>query len=498
MNSKKEEMMKKIKTKLWAIYPALGILTILAATTMPGCENTAKETGTELFNGNDLSGWVEINPATFNVEQGTINTTEIPGSLYFVGEGEKEPEFKNFEFSADIKTDSRTTANIGFHTSASATKEKGYLVQILNTDNHDLNFRKTGSLLGIREVYKSVAPDNEWFTIKITVEGKRIKVFVNDIPTVDYIEPDKVIRETHCADRKLSSGTFAIHSLGSGISIKNIMVTTLPDNLETEPVNGYFTEEKQQQINTLIEKGYPIIDYHIHMKGGVTLEEILDKSRSTGIFCSVAPNCGIGFPVDTNEKLEDFYNEYKDVPIFLAMQAEGREWVNTFEKESIARYDYVFTDAMTFSDRNGNRMQIWKDEQVNITDPQDFMELLLETIEDVLDHEKIDIYVNATFLPTVIAGQYDALWTNERMDRVVDALVRNDIALEISARYEIPGPALIKKAKERGVKFTFGTNNLDHDFANLDYCLAMIDECNLQPSDFFLPREHGQKPVQVK
>jgi len=242
----------------------------------------------------------------------------------------------------------------------------------------------------------------------------------------------------------------------------------------------------------------PVIDYHIHMKGGVTLEDILDKSRRTGIFCSVAPNCGVGFPVDTNEKLEDFYNEYKDVPIFLAMQAEGREWVNTFEKESIAQYDYVFTDAMTFNDRQGNRMQIWKDEQVNITDPQDFMELLVETIEDVLDHEKIDIYVNATFLPTAIADQYDELWTNERMDRVVDALARNDIALEISARYKIPGPALIKKAKERGVKFTFGTNNGDQDFANLDYCFAMIEECNLQPSDFFLPRAHGQKPVQLK
>jgi hypothetical protein len=212
----------------------------------------------------------------------------------------------------------------------------------------------------------------------------------------------------------------------------------------------------------------------------------------------VAPNCGVGFPIDTNEKLDEFYNEYKDVPIFLAMQAEGREWVTTFEKESIAKYDYVFTDAMTFSDRKGNRMQIWIDEQVNITDPQDFMELLVETIEDVLDHEKVDIYVNATFLPSVIADQYDELWTEERMDRVVDALVRNDIALEISARYRIPGAAMIKKAKEKGVKFAFGTNNGDHDFANLDYCFDMIDECNLQPSDFFLPRAHGYKPVQVK
>jgi hypothetical protein len=470
--------------------------TIVVALT--SCSLTVKQGNWEkLFNGIDLSEWKSSQIDAFGVADSAIVSSNAPAVIYYTGEL-KEADFRNFELKADMKTSPDARATLIFHTTETeSTDAQGYAVQVMNSDAAESDFRKTGSLLGIRDVYKSLTKDEEWFNLHIVVKGKRVLIYVNDIQTVDYTEPENVNREPHLAQRRLSSGTFALQTNGV-VSIKNILVKSISDKDTLEAGKEYFTPEKQEIVDVLIGRGYPMIDYHIHMKGEVTLDDILDKSRRTGIFCSVAPNCGVGFPIDTNEKLEEFYNEYKDVPIFLSMQAEGREWVTTFEKESIAKYDYVFTDAMTFSDRKGNRMQIWKDEQVNITDPQDFMELLVETIEDVLDHEKIDIYANATFLPTVIADQYNALWTEKRMDRVVDALARNDIALEISARYRIPGPALIKKAKAKGVKFTFGTNNSDHDFANLDYCLEMIDECGLQPTDFFLPRAHGNKPVQVK
>ncbi|NIN37058.1 MAG: glycosyl hydrolase, partial [Gammaproteobacteria bacterium] len=40
-------------------------------------------------------------------------------------------------------------------------------------------------------------------------------------------------------------------------------------------------------------------------------------------------------------------------PVYKAMQAEGREWLNMFSPEMIAKFDYVFTDAMTFTDNRG-------------------------------------------------------------------------------------------------------------------------------------------------
>src|ERR1035438_3653677 len=100
------------------------------------------------------------------------------------------------------------------------------------------------------------------------------------------------------------------------------------------------------------------------------------------------------------------------------------------------RSDYCFTDAMTFTDDNGKRMRIWLPDEIGvIPDKQAFMEMYVKRILGVMK-EPIDIYVNATFLPDQIAGEYDVLWTPERMRKVIDAAVENDVAIEINRSEE--------------------------------------------------------------
>ena len=81
------------------------------------------------------------------------------------------------------------------------------------------------------------------------------------------------------------------------------------------------------------------------------------------------------------------------------MQAEGREWVNIFSKESIDKFDYVFTDAMTFTDEKERRNRIWMKNETWIDDEEQFMDYLVNTLVTILNTEPIDIYVNSTFLP---------------------------------------------------------------------------------------------------
>jgi histidinol phosphatase-like PHP family hydrolase len=143
-------------------------------------------------------------------------------------------------------------------------------------------------------------------------------------------------------------------------------------------------------------------------------------------------------------------------------------------------------------------MRLWIKDEVQVGDKQVFMDTLVERILGIMDHEPIDIYVNPTFLPDVIAKEYDALWTAERMRKVVAAIARNHVAMEINARYRLPRPAFIKLAKQAGVKFTMGTNNGDRNVGDLDYCLQMVRECGLTWQDMFVPKPDGQKPVQAR
>lgn len=255
------------------------------------------------------------------------------------------------------------------------------------------------------------------------------------------------------------------------------------------------TKEKQENPQSSIIKkiaelkaaGYEIVDYHGHLKGGLTMEELLDHSKKTGINYGVAFNAGVGFPITDDATLLAKYDQYKVYPVYMAMQAEGREWVEMFSKENISTFDYVFTDAMTWTDTKGRRMRLWMPNEVFVDDKDDFMDQLVSKIVSVMEDEPIDLYVNSTFLPEVLQPEYDVLWTNERMDKVINAAVTNNIAIEINARYKIPSATFIKRAKAAGAIFSMGTNNVDKNLGTLDYAIEMIDECGLEPDDFFKP-----------
>jgi len=236
------------------------------------------------------------------------------------------------------------------------------------------------------------------------------------------------------------------------------------------------------------EPDWQLTDLHIHLKGTLTLEDAAKKSQEENINYGIAFNCGLKFPIQNDSQVDSLVNLMKNYPQFyLAMQAEGREWLTMFSKEAIDKFDYVFTDAMTFTDEKGRRNRIWMKNETWIDDEEQFMDYLVNTIVKIMSEEPIDIYVNSTFLPEQMADRYDQFWTEERMDKVIGAAKDNGIAIEINNRYKIPSAVFIKRAKDAGVKFTIGTNNADEKFSGAEYAIEMIKKCKLKESDFYLP-----------
>lgn len=239
-------------------------------------------------------------------------------------------------------------------------------------------------------------------------------------------------------------------------------------------------------------------DYHVHIKGDLTLDEALRRSTESGITYGIVVNGGLSFPVSSDAGLEAFLAEVRGKPVFVAFQAEGREWVRLFSRRALAKFDYVFTDAMTWTDDRGKRMRLWmKDEVGEIPDAQAFMDTLVDRATGIFEREPIDLYVNPTFLPQAISANYDALWTPARMQKIVDGLARHGIGMEINNRYRIPSASFIRLAKQSGVKFACGTNNTGAaDLGRNEYCAQMIRECGLGDGDFWTPPAEGRKAVQ--
>jgi hypothetical protein len=453
-----------------------------------------------LFDGKSLAGWkASENQNTFSVADGQIQVHGNRSHLFYTGPAHSA-DFRNFEFSADVMTRPGANSGIYFHTAYQQTgfPAAGFEVQVANTFKGDN--KKTGSLYAVRNVPKQLVNDNQWFTLNILVRGKQVQIRLNNMLVVDYVEPDPPFRADPAFQRVLNHGTFALqgHDPGSTTFFKNIRVRPLPDSLTTPSAEIPQVDDLYRQTMLLGKENYPVVDYHVHLKGGLTLEQALANSRRLGIFYGIAINCGLNFPVHDDASVRDYLATMKDQPCYVALQGEGREWMTLTSPESIARFDYCFTDAMTFRDTTGFRRRLWiKEEMGDLSDPEAFMEMYVSRIEGVM-HEPIDIYANPTFLPEPIRPKYDALWTTARIKRVVEAAIENDVAIEINNRYKIPSPAFIKAAKAAGAKFSFGTNNGEAELGRLEYPIQMVKECGIQSQDIFVPKPDGQKPIQVK
>ena len=401
-------------------------------------------------------------------------------TLYYTGKIH-EAKFKNFELLARMKTDPNAVAALWFHSGNAS----GYQVLINNTPASE-EHRKTGTLSCVRNIYKSMAADNEWFTLYVKVVNKHITVSVNDIVVVDYVEPDKPYRTAENRGMRLSQGSFVFSNYADrSVMIESLQLRPLPD--DEQPGRTDAIDEQNDDIIRLQQANFPVIDFHVHLKGW-DQHKAMAHSQKIGIFYGLAPNCGIGFPVTSDADIATYLDTTRNLPCFQAMQGEGREWPTTFSAHSREQFDYVFTDAMTFTDHKGRRTRLWMPDEVWIDIPQEqYMDIIVDRIVKVLKEEPINVYVNPTFLPAPMMPDYDKLWTDVRINKVIEALVTHEIALEINARYRLPNEKIIRAAKDAGIRFALGTNNADTNIGKLEYCVEMIEKCGLTGRDMFFP-----------
>jgi len=462
-------MTAKMSLTIW-----IGFVMLTLA--IPTQAQTGEQGWVNLFDGKSFDGWKPAekeNASTFSIKNGEIVAHGPRCHLFYVGPIQYA-DFRDFELKVDVMAEPNSNGGIYFHTQYQdqGWPAKGFEVQACN-DSYRRDPRKTGSLYKMQDVKESLIKDGEWFTMHIIVQGKHVVVNVNDKKVVDWTEPQPPNPPSDMPGRMIDSGTLALqgHDPRSTVHYKSIRVKPL----------------------------FPMVDYHLHAKGGLSIDDIARFAKLHAIGAGVAVNCGVGFPTVNDQALQQALDSFQGKPVYKAMQAEGREWVTMFSPEMIAKFDYVFTDSMTFTDQRGKRTRLWMPQEVEVGDKQAFMEMLVEKTVGILNKEPIDIYVNPTFLPAVIADEYDALWTDARMDRVIEAAVRNGVAIEINARYKLPSEKFLRKAKAAGAKFSFGTNNgSKDDLGDLAYSRLMAKRLGLTAADMFTPKPDGQKPIQRK
>jgi hypothetical protein len=426
---------------------------------------------------NDHSLWNLTGNVEQNQEEMTLTGKDSRAVTTF--------SYTDFILEFECKTASGAIGAVSFHSKGTGNPDEGYEMLINNNEEPD-EWRKTGSLSTVRNYGKCLAYNDIWVPVKIEVNDINIRVYVDSLWIVDYYEPEKPYRLPEYTERVLSEGVFVFANYSDApISFRNIKVKDMPESVVDV---ASVLDETNDDIIRLQQQNFPTIDEHLHLKGGLTAANVAELTRKYGITYGIAPNCGKNFPVTTDEDIYTWLDSMKHYPFLLPMQAEGREWLDMFSPDAVQAFDYVFTDAMTWTDDKGRRLRIWIPEETYVDNKQHFMDLLVERAYGIITTEPIRIYVNPTYLPEELKPEYDQLWTPVRMEKIIDACVSKGVAIEINNRFKIPSQKFIQLAKDKGAKFTIGTNNEGiQDVGKLEYAIEMINACGLTKENMWIP-----------
>ena len=239
----------------------------------------------------------------------------------------------------------------------------------------------------------------------------------------------------------------------------------------------------------------PRMDLHAHLNygppaTGVTASDAYEKasslSKKMGITLGIAEEFGSDNLRWNDSTLLNRIALAKKYSLYLGLQVSRRDWQSIFSTENLNKLDFILADALIFPNKNGDLMYIWVP-GTPLGETQEFMDTYVAHNLKVLS-EPITIWANPTYLPDALFARYDELWTDARIKSLIDAAVKNHVAIEINSRYKIPGAKFIKMAKAAGAYFTFGTNQHGDGIGEIQWSVNIANECGLTREDFFIPK----------
>ena len=234
---------------------------------------------------------------------------------------------------------------------------------------------------------------------------------------------------------------------------------------------------------------FPIMDLHVHRSDKQSIEQIVEKSKQTGIKFGMMENVA-PWGITTNEQMQAYIDAIRPYPVYIGLQPMSPGWSKNFSKDIIAQADYIAMDPQIVPNGNGygETIQIWE-YATYIDDAEFFMERNMEHYLQILTgDDPLDIFACPLLLPYCIDREYPKLWTKKRLQTIVDAAASRDIAIEISDMMRVPHEEFILMAKRAGLKFTFGSDTRDEKTGRLIYCREMARRCGLKERDFFVPK----------
>jgi histidinol phosphatase-like PHP family hydrolase len=234
------------------------------------------------------------------------------------------------------------------------------------------------------------------------------------------------------------------------------------------------------------EFNFPLVDMHVHTTDKFTMDNIMAIAKSRNVRFGIVEHPA-PWALKDDSDLKNYIEKLRRYPVYIGLQPFNLDWSRNYSPELLAQVDYILMDPQRVPMGNGETLSIWEFDTY-VENTEEFMERYMAYTMEILHNEPINILAWPLFLPVCIARDYYTLWTQERMQQIITAARKKNIAIEINDMAHTPNEKFILMAKEQGLKFTFGSDSRNQNAGRLAYCKAIAKKCNLTKEDFYIPK----------
>jgi histidinol phosphatase-like PHP family hydrolase len=229
-------------------------------------------------------------------------------------------------------------------------------------------------------------------------------------------------------------------------------------------------------------------DLHIHTTmsdGLVDLKKVIRLAKRRKIIIGICDHISVYHQIYDDIVFNDYVAELRKYEVFASGELDINDTIPVSE-DNLKHLDYISAGVHHFKDKKGNEHYYFSGYPAS--DPGYVVEDYLNKMEVFLDRYDVDILVHPTLLPPQLAGYYDDLWNDNRVERLINCTLDSDTALEISGHWRLPSKPILEYALDRGSRFATGSDS--HRRSNLfdlEYPARMVTEIGIPSDRIFIP-----------
>lgn len=241
-------------------------------------------------------------------------------------------------------------------------------------------------------------------------------------------------------------------------------------------------------------------DCHAHTifsDGTLTIEELVERVQARGVLPSVADHLSgdVAYAIKDLDGVIEYLDALEEFDV-----GRGGEFCwhdplwRTLPLGIMERFTHVIGSLhAVFLPSSDQVVHAFRPMPSGLS-PGAYMDIHLDNAERFAREMPVDILAHPTLVPMGLRRvPLEELWTDEREERLIEALRRAGIAFEVSSRYR-PHESLVRRAVAAGLRISLGSDgHTAEQVGDIAGPLALVRSLGVRDEDLYDPVVHGRR-----